>query len=163
MAEIGAFLIENALPLIMMLLGFALLILEIYMPGFGIPGISGSIMLVVGIVLIADTVLSGLLIGLIVVALLGIAFTIAMRTAAKGNLMNKRLVLDAVATNKNEENPLDYYINKEGTAVTNLSPVGSCEIEGARLSVMTDGEFIVSGVKVVVSRVEGKQIYVRKA
>lgn len=163
MAEIGAFLLDNALPLVMMVIGFALLILEIYMPGFGIPGISGSIMLVVGVVLIADTVVQGLMIGLIVVALLGIAFTLAMRSASRGKIINKKLVLNAVATNKNEENPLDYYLNKEGTAATNLSPVGSCEIEGTRLSVMTDGEFIVSGEKVVVCRVEGKQIYVRKA
>ena len=163
MAEIWAFISGNALPLIMMVLGFALLILEIYMPGFGIPGISGSIMLIVGVVLIADTLFQGLLIGLILVALLGVAFTLTMRSAAKGKVINKKLVLDAVATVKDEENPIQYYLGKQGTAATKLAPVGSCEIDGARLSVMTDGEFVSAGEKVIVSRIEGKQIYVRRA
>ncbi|MBQ1256957.1 MAG: hypothetical protein IIX93_06760, partial [Clostridia bacterium] len=105
MAEIWAFISANALPLVMMLIGFALLILEIYMPGFGIPGISGSIMLIVGVILISETLFQGLLIGLIIVALLGVAFTFTMRSAAKGKVINKKLVLDAVATVKDEENP----------------------------------------------------------
>ena len=163
MAEIWAFISANALPLVMMLIGFALLILEIYMPGFGIPGISGSIMLIVGVILISETLFQGLLIGLIIVALLGVAFTFTMRSAAKGKVINKKLVLDAVATVKDEENPLDYYLGREGKTTTTLTPVGSAEIDGSRVSVMTDGEFVSAGEKVIVTRIEGKQIYVRKA
>lgn len=157
-----SFITENILQLLMMLIGFGLLVLEIYLPGFGVAGISGSVLLLAGIVLAADSVVQGMVIGLIAVVFLGIAFTIAMRAGAKGRILNKRLVLNAVATKPQKENPLDYYEGLEGKAVTPLNPVGSAEIEGVRLSVLSDDGFIESGAQVKVVRIEGKQLYVRK-
>ena len=160
--EVLTFLSDNALQLLMMLIGFGLLVFEIYLPGFGVAGISGTVLLLLGIVLAADTVVQGLVMGLIAVVLLGVAFTIAMRAGAKGKMLNKKLILNAVATTPSKENPLDYYVGLEGKAVTPLSPVGSCEIEGVRLSVLSEDHFVQSGEKVKVVRVEGKQLYVRK-
>ena len=52
MAEVIQFIEEN-LPLILCLLfGAALLVVEVFMPGFGLPGISGLVLLIVGITLI---------------------------------------------------------------------------------------------------------------
>ena len=51
MAEVIQFIEEN-LPLILCLLfGAALLVVEVFMPGFGLPGISGLVLLIVGITL----------------------------------------------------------------------------------------------------------------
>lgn len=161
--NLWVFLSDNALQLLMMLIGFGLLVLEIYLPGFGVAGISGSVLLVTGIILAADSVVQGLIIGLVVVILLGIAFTIAMRAGAKGKILNKKLVLNAVATTPKKENPLDYYVGLEGRAVTPLNPVGSAEVEGVRLSVLSDAGFVEAGEAIKVVRVEGKQLYVRKA
>ena len=41
--ELMTFISENVLQLLMMLIGFGLLVLEIYLPGFGVAGISGSV------------------------------------------------------------------------------------------------------------------------
>lgn len=161
--EIWTFLVENALPLIMMVVGFALLVLEIFLPGFGVAGVSGIVLMLAGIIFAADSVVQALIMGLIVAVLLGVAFTVAMRAGAKGKMLNKKLVLDAVATKPVKENPLDYYIGREGRTVTPLNPVGSCEIEGARVSVLSDEGFIEADQKIVVQRVEGKQVYVKKA
>ncbi len=161
--EFLTFLTDNALQLLLMLIGFGLLVLEIYLPGFGVAGISGSVLLILGIVLAADSVVQGLMIALVAIVLLGVAFTIAMRAGAKGRILNKKLVLNAVATETRKENPLEYYVGLEGTAVTPLSPVGSCEIEGVRLSVLSDAGYIQAGEKVKVIRTEGKQLYVEKA
>ncbi len=161
--EFLTFLSENVLQILMMLIGFGLLVLEIYLPGFGVAGISGSILLILGIILAAETVVQGLIMALIAIILLGIAFTIAMRAGAKGKILNKKLVLNAVATEPKKENPLNYYVDLEGKAVTPLNPVGSCEIEGVRLSVLSEDSFIEAGEKIKVVRVEGKQLYVRKA
>ncbi|MBQ1256902.1 MAG: serine protease [Clostridia bacterium] len=160
--EFLTFLSDNVLQLLMMLIGFGLLVLEIYLPGFGVAGISGSVLMVLGIILAADSVVQGLVIALVVIVLLGIAFTIAMRAGAKGKILNKKLVLEAVATDSRKENPLDYYVGLEGTALTPLSPVGSAEIEGVRLSVLSEDGYIPSGEKVKVIRAEGKQLYVEK-
>ncbi len=161
--EFLTFISDNVLQLLMMLIGFALLVLEIYLPGFGVAGISGSVLLVLGIILAADSVVQGLVIALVMIILLGIAFTIAMRAGAKGRILNKKLVLDAVATEGRKENPLDYYVGLEGKTVTPLSPVGSAEIEGVRLSVLSEDAYIEAGAKIKVVRAEGKQLYVRKA
>lgn len=157
------FISSNALQLILMLIGFGLLVLEIYLPGFGVAGISGTVLILAGIIFAADSVLQALIMGLVVAVLLGVAFTIAMRAGAKGKMLNKRLILNAVATKPIKENPLEYYIGREGNAVTPLNPVGSCEIEGARISVLSDDGFIEAGAKVQVQRVEGKQLYVKRA
>ena len=160
--EFLTFLSDNVLELILMLIGFGLLVLEIYLPGFGVAGISGAVLLVLGTVLAADSVVQGLIIALVAIVLLGIAFTIAMRAGAKGRILNKKLVLNAVATENKKENPLNYYVGLEGCAVTPLSPVGSAEIEGVRLNVLSDCGYVLAGEKVKVIRAEGKQLYVEK-
>ncbi len=162
MADILGFLGANILPLILMLIGFILVIVEMFLPGFGLPGISGTILLVIGIVLIANTVLQGLLIALVVVALLCVAFSIAIHSTSKGRLSNSKLVLNSVATEQMTENPLEFYMDKTGVAATRLNPVGSGDFDGVRLSILSDGEFIEAGEGVKVVRIEGKRIYVRK-
>lgn len=161
--ELMTFISENVLQFLMMLIGFGLLVLEIYLPGFGVAGISGSVLLILGIILAAGSVVQGLIMALIAIILLGVAFTLAMRAGAKGRILNKKLVLNAVATEHKKENPLNYYVGLEGKAVTPLSPVGSAEIEGVRLSVLSEDSFIAAGENVKVVRAEGKQLYVRKA
>lgn len=160
--EFLTFLSDNVLQLLMILIGFGLLVLEIYLPGFGVAGISGTALVVIGIILAADSVVQALVIALVVIVFLGIAFTIAMRAGAKGRILNRKLVLDAVATTPQKENPLNYYVGLEGEAVTPLNPVGSAEVEGVRLSVLSEDSFVEAGAKIKVVRAEGKQLYVRK-
>ena len=162
MGNIGLFLAENTLALILMVVAFGLLILEIYLTGFGLPGISGSILMIVGIVMIADTVLQGLIIALIVVAVLCVLFSIAIRTASKGKLINSKLVLNSVATKQKEENPLNFYKDKEGVARTPLNPVGNGDFDGVKLNVLSDEGFIDAGEKIKVVKVDGKKLFVAK-
>ena len=51
MEGLGSLLAGNIPVVIMMLVGVALLVVEMYVPGFGAPGISGIILLVLGFVL----------------------------------------------------------------------------------------------------------------
>lgn len=162
MDAVISYVASNALPLIVVVLGMGLLILEMYLPGFGLPGIAGIVLSVLGIVFMADSVLEGLIAALIELALLCIAFSFAIRSAAKGKLAKSKLVLHAVATDPKEENPLLFYMDKEGVVTTRLSPVGTGEFDGVRLTVLSEGEFVEAGEKVKVTRVEGNRIYVRR-
>lgn len=153
---------SNALPLVVIVLGMGLLILEMYLPGFGLPGIAGIALSVLGIVFMSDSLLEGLIAALIELALMCVAFSFALRSAAKGKLAKSKLVLHAVATDSKEENPLLFYMDREGVAATRLSPVGTGEFEGVRLTVLSEGEFVEAGEKVKVTRVEGNRIYVRR-
>ena len=149
----------------LVIVGYCLVVVEMYIPGFGLPGISGLICLIVGIFFLSGgSVLTGLLVTLIVVALLCVALTISMRSAAKGRLAKSRFVLKETSTSPDEQDgAMGYYVGKAGTAKTILRPAGVAEIDGVRLNVLTDGDFIDENAKIVVGRVEGNRIFVRKA
>ncbi|MBR3503659.1 MAG: hypothetical protein IKO07_05340 [Clostridia bacterium] len=149
----------------LVIVGYVLVVVEMYIPGFGLPGLSGLVCLIVGIFFLSGgNVLTGLLVTLIVVALLCVALSISMRSAARGRLAKSRFVLKETSTSPDEqENALAYYVGKQGAAKTILRPAGVAEIEGVRLNVLTDGDFIDENAPVVVERVEGNRIFVRKA
>ena len=67
-----------------------------------------------------------------------------------------------MATDPREENPLLFYVGKEGVVATRLSPVGTGDFDGVRLTVLSEGEFVEAGERVKVTRVEGNRIYVRR-
>lgn len=158
----GEMVITNFIWLILLIIGFCLVVVEMYIPGFGFPGIAGSVCLVAGIALYAKTdVVAWLVMTVIIVALLCVALSISIRSATRGRLAKSRLVLNEVATEIGE-NDLNYYVGKEGVAATVLRPAGIGEFEGVKLNIMTEGEFIPENVRIVVTRVEGNRIFVKK-
>jgi len=153
----------NFVWLILLIIGFCLVVVEMYVPGFGFPGITGIICLISGVALFArGDIMAWLVMTVIIVALLCIALSISMHSAAKGRLAKSRLVLNEVATEVSE-NDLNYYLGKSGHATTILRPAGMGEFEGVKLNVLSDGEYIPAGEKIIVTRVEGNRIFVKRA
>lgn len=162
-ASVTEIAIANFVWLILLIVGFCLVVVEMYVPGFGFPGIAGGICLITGIALYAKTdVVAWLVMTVIIVALLCVALSVSIRSAAKGRLAKSRLVLNEVSTNEVNENDLSYYVGKIGQATTALRPTGIGEFEGVRLNVLSDGEYISEGEQVIVERVEGNRIFVKK-
>ncbi len=149
----------------LVIVGYCLVVVEMYIPGFGLPGLSGLLCLVVGIFFLSGgSVLTGLIVTLIVVALLCVALSFSIRSAAKGRLAKSRFVLKETSTSPEEqENALDYYVGRSGVERSILRPAGVGEFDGVRLNVLSDGEFIDENAQIVVERVEGNRIFVRKA
>jgi membrane-bound serine protease (ClpP class) len=54
------------------------------------------------------------------------------------------------------------WLGKSGTALTPLRPAGIADIDGQRVDVVSDGEFIDSGMPITVNRVDGNRIVVRR-
>jgi len=160
----GAMLAGNIPELLLMLLGVGLLVFEMYLPGFGVPGILGSILLVVGFVLLRPTLELGLLLLVILAAILCIALSICLYSASKGRLNKSKLVLNdvAVPVDAAENNDLNYFIGKEGISRTVLRPSGMAEFDGVKLNVISDGEFIAASAKIRVLAVEGNRILVKE-
>ena len=148
--------------IILLVLGFGLVVLEMYLPGFGAPGILGFILLVAGVIALRPTPLQALLISVVIIILLCIALSIFVHSASKGRLSNSKLVLKEVATRADGENELAYFVGKTGVTDTPLRPAGMAEFDGVKLSVVSEGEFIESGCEVTVERVEGNRIVVRE-
>ena len=51
---------------------------------------------------------------------------------------------------------------KSGIALSSLRPAGTALIEGERIDVLTEGEYIEKDTRIRVERVEGNRIFVRK-
>ena len=149
--------------IILLILGFGLVVLEMYLPGFGAPGILGCILLIAGVIAARPTPLQALIMAVVIIILLCIALSIFIHSASKGRLSNSRLVLKEVATRPENENELRYFIGKTGTTTTPLRPAGIAEFDGVKLNVVSEGEFVEAQRPVTVERVEGNRIVVREA
>lgn len=160
----GNFLFSHPIALVALLLGYALLVVEFCIPGFGVPGVTGIILAVLGVITMQPTPLQALLLVAAYVALLGIALALCLHSAAHGRISKSRLVLSDVATRAEtpESSDLNYFIGKIGTAHTPLRPVGVAEFDGVRLNVASDSDFIERGANVRVERVEGTRIIVSR-
>lgn len=157
---------EWLVPIIVcMLVGVVLLLVEVFMPGFGIPGISGCALLGAGIIMtwIQFGAKVGLGVTVVVLALLAILISIAMRSVAKGKLGKSEFVLnDDMSSEREEKDDMLSLIGEVGEVSTVLRPVGVAEFECGRLNVMTEGEYIERGAKVKITRVDGTNVFVKK-
>ena len=144
MNAFGVMIASHVPALLMMIAGYVLLVIEMYIPGFGIAGISGTALMVGGIILMSPTPLQALVLVLISVALLAVALTVAMRSAARGRLSRSKMVLnDAVnQAASDDEGDLQFFLGKTGVAHTALRPAGIGEFEGVKLNVVSDGDFV---------------------
>ncbi|MBE5794450.1 MAG: hypothetical protein E7323_07200 [Clostridiales bacterium] len=159
--------VATNLPIILLFLfGMGLLIVEAFMPGFGLPGITGSIMEIAVIVLtyIHHGGVAALGVTVCILAIMGIAVSLALRSASTGRLSKSAMILneEADANVLDVSEDLKVFVGKEGVTTTVLRPIGMAEFEGMRLNVESEGEFIPADTPVLVHRVEGRNVIVRK-
>ena len=164
MDGLGSLISANIPVLILMLVGVGLLVFEMYVPGFGVPGISGIALLALGFILLKPTLGQGLVLFAILAAILCVALSICLITASRGRLSKSKLVLNDVAVSQDaaEHNDLNYFIGREGLTHTALRPAGIGEFDGVKLNVVSDGEFIAQGKRIRVLSVQGNRIVVRE-
>ncbi|MBV8600676.1 MAG: ATP-dependent Clp protease proteolytic subunit [Candidatus Eremiobacteraeota bacterium] len=155
---------SNAIVIVLAIAGIVLILLELHViPGHGISGIAGALALIAavffafgGIPFVFVTAQS-LAVAIVLSALV---FWGASKIFPESAWM-KRLVLVA------EQGPdyvasSDYHtlIGKTGIATSYLRPAGVASIEGRRVDVLTEGDFVPAGTAVTVTRVEGARIFV---
>ena len=160
------FIAANLPILLCLVLGIALLILEAFMPGFGIAGISGIALQIASIVLTytGHGAVAALGMTILVLAIDAIALSIALRSATKGRLSRSKLVLNDTENNDagyRSSDDLEVFLGREGVTTTVLRPTGMAEFDGVKLNVVSEGEFVQMGVKVRIVSVEGNRILVK--
>ncbi|MCL1818028.1 MAG: nodulation protein NfeD, partial [Spirochaetaceae bacterium] len=179
----------GSLEILLFLAGVALLAVEIFvLPGFGVAGISGIVLIGIALVLSMQdfvvpridwqwdiffrnilTVATGLIAGtaaICVLALLAPKLRIFNRFTLKtvlqgtsGGLVPDDPAPETFTAGQGEVSP--DLTGKTGKAVTVLRPSGRAEIDGRLYSVETDGTFIPAGTDLVVVRVRGSNILVK--
>ena len=145
------------------LFGSGLIIVEAFMPGFGVAGISGAVLEIAAIVLTNQFYgVTWSLIGTLgVIVVIGIAVFLSYRSAMKGRL-SKTLVLQDTEASPVTQSSLQEWLDQEGITVTALRPAGFIEIGGKRLNASTSGEFLSKGTPVRVVGAEGDHLVIRK-
>jgi membrane-bound ClpP family serine protease len=155
------------LPIVIcFLVGVGLLVAEVFMPGFGIAGISGIVLELISVVLtyLKYGGLAALGLTVVILAVIGITISISLRSVTKGRLSKSPLILkerETTAEGYIATADMDVFTGKEGEATTTLRPAGMAEVDGIRLNVVSEGGFIPKGVRVRVIRVDGSRVVVR--
>ncbi len=153
------------LSILLFLLGITALVLEILVvPGFGLAGVSGIILIAWGVLLLAVDFTQA-------TTALVLALAATMAVLVFGVRLFKRYNLWQMLTLRTKQYREAGYVapssglvlntGKTGTALTPLRPSGAAEVSGLRLDVVTEGEYIPAGTPIEVVRVEGARVVVR--
>lgn len=159
-------LIAANLPILLcFIIGVGLMVLEAFMPGFGLPGITGVVLQVITVALmwINHGPVAALGALLVILAVLAIAISMSLRSVTNGKLSKSRIILRETESNEagyRSTQDTEIFLGKEGETTTVLRPTGMAEFDGVKLNVISEGEFIPAGVKVRVVCVEGSRILV---
>ena len=167
--------------LALFIIGLILVAIEVFaIPGFGITGISGIILIIAGLTLamIDNNVFreTGTFNILVILKPFGIVVASVFVGLIAGIYFSKKLLLSPMFPNLSLSSKLDdskgfvgtdlkikTMIGKEGIAVTILRPSGKVEIEGEWYDAVSEYGHIEKGEKVKVTRDTTGQLYVIKA
>jgi len=164
--------LASIIEIIIFVLGLILLLIEIFViPGFGIFGIIGIALMIAGLFLglISDFPIVDM--NLISLAIIQLAFTffataiviaLLIKFLPKTNMFNKLILQEKVKEKSGyaiKEKFIDL-IGKEGIALTDLRPSGTALIDGKRIDVVTEGDYITHNTSIIVKSVEDSKIVV---
>lgn len=150
------------LPMVLcLLMGMILVAMEVFLPGFGLPGIGGIALIAIGVMMIGGQfgALTALAVLMIVIAILAVIVSVLLHQAAKGRGPHTKLFLKE--REELHKSDMQVLVGKIGHAVTVLRPSGIGDFDGVRLNVVTEGEFIEKDKTVEIIRVDGSRIVVR--
>jgi membrane-bound ClpP family serine protease len=168
------------LEVVLFLGGVTFLLLEVFvLPGFGIFGLGGGLMVIASLVLASQTFvipqttaqLAELRDSMLVVAGAGAgiiaAATVIRRFLARTPLLNRLLLNPVQGEELNELGQkeslvrLDHLLGQRGVAVTILTPAGKARFGNELVDVIADGELIDRLREVEVVEVRGNHVLVR--
>ncbi len=149
--------------IILIIAGIILVSVEMYIPGIGVPGITGAVCLIAGVFMTAKDVTQGILLVIIIMCILLAVFSVMYIFIFKAR-MNSPIVLDSTISSKAGylgEDDLKYLLGKEGVAVTDLRPSGKGNFEGIEFDVSSAGNYIQKGTKIVICSIRDSRLTVK--
>jgi membrane-bound serine protease (ClpP class) len=166
--------IASVIEIVVFIIGVVLLLIEIFViPGFGIFGAAGIILMIGslflglisefplvdwGMIQMATVQLAGSFILAIIVIYLLLKFL--PKSKIWNNLVLRKNIDEQSGYTSDEK--LKALLDKNGRALTDLRPSGAAIIDDKRYDVITNGEYLVKGTKIIVVEEEGSKIVVEK-
>ena len=144
------------------LLGMILIIVEVFLPGFGLPGIGGIVLVGAGVVMVGMHFGSLTAVGtlLVIIAVLAVLISWVLRQASRGGKRSD-LFLQERDDLRTQQEDMKVLVGKSGTTTSVLRPAGIGDFDGVRLNVVTEGGFIEKDMPIEIVRVDGSRIVVR--
>jgi len=170
----------GALEIVLFLVGVACLVMEVFIiPGFGIFGLGGGIMVLASLVLASQTFVlpttsgevrelrdSLLIVGGALVGLLG--FAMFMRRYLPNTPLLKRIMLPAPEDEAfqqilQRESLVNYQhlVGRRGVTTTQLTPSGKAILDDQLIDVISEGELVKLDTEIEVVEVHGNRVIVR--
>lgn len=149
---------------LLIFVGLILMVVEIFTPGFTLAGWLGGLCFFFAIVLGASSFAQAVWLTLLLLVLLVVFFLLLWRSASKGKISKTPIILKESATNEKyfeDHIDNDIYLGREGVVVTTLRPSGVALIDEKKVDVVSDSEFIQSGTKIRVIKVDGYKVVVQ--
>ena len=144
------------------LLGMILIIVEVFLPGFGLPGIGGIVLVGAGVVMVGMHFGSLTAVGtlLVIIAVLAVLISWVLRQASRGGKRSDLFLQERDELHTQQED-MKVLVGKAGTTTSVLRPAGIGDFDGVRLNVVTEGGFIEKDMPIEIVRVDGSRIVVR--
>jgi membrane-bound serine protease (ClpP class) len=170
--------VQSSYGVIAFLIGLALLATELFiLPGFGVAGVLGIALMAGGLLFVFGSVtdtaaapmerLMDALMDFTLAILLTVGLGVVAAIALPRTRLWNRLILHVTETRDEgylaAPEELAGLVGRTGLALTSLRPSGTAEIDGKRVDVVADGEFIPRNSTVRVLEVEGGRVVVRAA
>lgn len=165
--------------IILFIIGLVLIIIEIFaIPGFGITGIAGIGLVVVGLTfsMIDNRIFetgSGknleIVLRSLFLVMISMSLSLFLSIYLSGKLITN-LRIQGLALKSEQKRDQGYVsfddntgiVGKEGVALTMLRPSGKVEVNGEIYDALSETSYIESGEKIIVNRYETGQLYVSK-
>jgi len=148
-------------PIILLVIGILLLLVEVaIIPGFGVAGIFGLILLAAGTVAIwamfgatlgAASLVLSLIIAIVIVWLF-------FKSRASRRLIREEKVIG----DSSQVPSLTHLVGRRGVVVKPLRPSGIAEVDGDPYDVVSEGQFIDQGAAVTVIRISTNSLVVEE-
>ncbi|MEM8558764.1 MAG: NfeD family protein [Bacteroidota bacterium] len=151
-------------PLLFVLVGLALIAAEVYfIPGLNVVGVAGvlSLLLGVGYAFMVHGFAGGAvtLVGALILG--GLLGTMLVRSGAWNRFVLQADLRTSPAQRMLEDETRARYLGRSGTAVSPLRPTGVAEIDGERVEVQTEGEFIAAGSRIRIVAMDRRRYFAR--
>lgn len=149
------------LPIALQVLGMIVIVAEIFIPSLGLLSILAGGLLLYSLYLVFTSISfnAGMVLVGIDVVVMPIVLVLGLRALSASSVsLHKKLSNSEGVVSQSEKK--ETWLDREGEAVTDLRPSGTAMIEGKRLDVVTDGEYVDAGTRIRVTGVSGNRIVV---
>ncbi len=164
--------LATILVILSFLAGIVFLVIEIGtpIPTFGVAGLIGIVLAIgamfyalVGNIYTGNTTRALLTLTCSLAGFIGLVI-IMIRTLPKSHWMSKFILTHEEKLSEGYVTPVNYrtFVGKEGESITHLRPSGIVMVDGTRLDVVSEGEYIPPHTRIKVTGVEGVRIVVSR-